>query len=143
MAAVFLLAKKYGAAVVALTLDEGGIPSHRRRAHRHRRKKCWPPPKPMVYLEQDLIVDALAMTVSTGPDNAAVALETLDYVRHRLGMQTVLGVSNISFGLPRREKNHRSIFHAGHGPGPVRRHRQSRRGRHYGRLSFLLCPDGF
>lgn len=93
--------------------------------------------------EQDLIVDALAMTVSTGPDNAAVALETLDYVRHRLGMQTVLGVSNISFGLPRREKSPQHFSRwpwagacppASSIPGEAA---------HYGRLSFLLCPDGF
>lgn len=116
MAAVFPLAKKYGAAVVALTLDEGGIPSTA--AGRIAiAEKILATAKTYGLSEQDLIVDALAMTVSTGPDNAAVALETLDYVRHRLGMQTVLGVSNISFGLPRREKITAAFFTLAMGRG--------------------------
>lgn len=109
MAAVFPLAKKYGAAVVALTLDEGGIPDSA--AGRIAiAEKILATAKTYGLSEKDLIVDALAMTVSTGPDNANIALETLDYVRHKLGMHTVLGVSNISFGLPRREKLNAAFF---------------------------------
>ena len=109
MAAVFPLAKKYGAAVVALTLDETGIPDTA--AGRIAiAEKILKGAKAYGLSEKDLIVDALAMTVSTGPDNANVALETLDYVRHRLHMNTVLGVSNISFGLPRREKLNAAFF---------------------------------
>ena len=116
MAAVFPLARKYGAAVVALTLDEDGIPPTA--AGRIAiAEKILATARTYGLSEQDLIVDALAMTVSTGPDNAAVALETLDYVRHRLGIQTVLGVSNISFGLPRREKITAAFFTLAMGRG--------------------------
>ncbi len=109
MAAVFPLAKKYGAAVVALTLDEDGIPDTA--AGRIAiAEKILNTAKTYGLSEKDLIVDALAMTVSTGPDNANIALETLDYVRHTLNMNTVLGVSNISFGLPRREKLNAAFF---------------------------------
>ncbi len=109
MAAVFPLAKKYGAAVVALTLDEHGIPETA--AGRIAiAEKILATAKSYGLSEQDLVVDALAMTVSTGPDNANVALETLDYVRHTLHMNTVLGVSNISFGLPHREKLNAAFF---------------------------------
>ena len=109
MAVVFPLAKKYGAAVVALTLDEHGIPETA--AGRIAiAEKILATAKSYGLSEQDLVVDALAMTVSTGPDNANVALETLDYVRHTLHMNTVLGVSNISFGLPHREKLNAAFF---------------------------------
>lgn len=109
MAAVFPLAKKYGAAVVALTLDEGGIPGTA--AGRIAiAEKILATAKTYGLSEKDLVVDALAMTVSTGPDNANIALETLDYVRHTLHMNTVLGVSNISFGLPHREKLNAAFF---------------------------------
>ena len=109
MAAVFPLAKKYGAAVVALTLDEGGIPDTA--AGRIAiAEKILATAKTYGLSEKDLVVDALAMTVSTGPDNANIALETLDYVRHTLHMNTVLGVSNISFGLPHREKLNAAFF---------------------------------
>ncbi len=109
MAAVFPLAKKYGAAVVALTLDEHGIPETA--AGRIAiAERILATAKTYGLSEQDLIVDALAMTVSTGADNANVALETLDHVRHTLHMNTVLGVSNISFGLPRREKLNAAFF---------------------------------
>ena len=109
MAAVFPLAKKYGAAVVALTLDENGIPETA--AGRIAiAEKILRTAKTYGLREKDLVVDALAMTVSTGADNANVALETLDYVRHHLHMNTVLGVSNISFGLPHREKLNAAFF---------------------------------
>ena len=60
--------------------------------------------------KDDLIIDALAMTVSTGKDNAKVTLETLEYVRNTLGVNTCLGVSNISFGLPSREIINTAFF---------------------------------
>ena len=109
MAAVFPLAKKYGAAVVALTLDEDGIPETA--AGRIAiAEKILATARTYGLSEKDLVVDALAMTVSTGADNANIALETLSYVRHTLHMNTVLGVSNISFGLPHREKLNAAFF---------------------------------
>ena len=102
MEKILPIAKKYGAAVVALALDkeipetaekriavverivnaaaEHGIPKH------------------------DIIVDALTMTISTNTNNANITLDAIDYVHNELGLNTTLGLSNISFGLPKREQ---------------------------------------
>lgn len=116
MAAVFPLAKKYGAAVVALTLDEGGIPETAE-GRIAIAEKILATAKSYGLSEKDLIVDPLAMTVSTGGNNANAALDTLDHVRHKLGMNTVLGVSNISFGLPCRDKLNAAFFTLAMGRG--------------------------
>ena len=99
---VLPLVKKYGAAVVALTLDEKGIPASA--AERVAiAEKILKTAESYGIDRSDVIIDTLAMTVSTGADNAIITLEALDTIRHKLGVHTVLGVSNISFGLPRRE----------------------------------------
>ena len=101
MDAVFPLVQKYGGAVVALTLDEGGIPGTAKErceiagriieeAARYGIKK------------KDIVVDVLAMTISSEPEGAKTTLEALRLVRETYGVCTVLGVSNISFGLPCR-----------------------------------------
>lgn len=102
MKEVFPLAKKYGGVVVCLCLDEDGIPSTAqgriaiakkiiKRAAEYRIDK------------KNLAVDALVMTISTDTNNAIETLNAVDYIRNTLGVNTVLGVSNISFGLPNRE----------------------------------------
>ena len=99
---VLPLVKKYGAAVVALTLDEKGIPASA--AERVAiAEKILKTAESYGIERSDVIIDTLAMTVSTGADNAIITLDALDTIRHKLGVHTVLGVSNISFGLPRRE----------------------------------------
>lgn len=99
---VLPLVKKYGAAVVALTLDEKGIPASA--AERVAiAEKILKTAESYGIDRSDVIIDTLAMTVSTGADNAIITLDALDTIRHKLGVHTVLGVSNISFGLPRRE----------------------------------------
>ena len=99
---VLPLVKKYGAAVVALTLDEKGIPASA--AERVAiAEKILKTAESYGIDRSDVIMDTLAMTVSTGADNAIITLDALDTIRHKLGVHTVLGVSNISFGLPRRE----------------------------------------
>ena len=99
---VLPLVKKYGAAVVALTLDEKGIPASA--AERVAiAEKILKTAESYGIDRSDVIMDTLAMTVSTGADNAMITLDALDTIRHKLGVHTVLGVSNISFGLPRRE----------------------------------------
>ena len=101
MEQVFPLARRYGGAVVALLLDEDGIPATvegrlaiaRRlivEAARYGLKK------------RDLLFDALTLTVATDPDAARVTLETVRRLHDELRVKTVLGVSNVSFGLPRR-----------------------------------------
>lgn len=101
MERVLPLVKKYGACVVALTLDENGIPdtAQGRVAIAERivsRAAEYGIPR------RDIIVDTLTMTVGTCDTNACVTLEALEYVSRRMKLKTVLGVSNVSFGLPER-----------------------------------------
>ena len=96
------LVKKYGAAVVGLTMDKGGIPeTAQQRLEIGRRivEACasYGIPKEDVYL------DCLTLTVSVQQKEAAETLKAVRLVKEQLGVKTVLGVSNISFGLPDRE----------------------------------------
>lgn len=101
MNAVLPLAKKYGAAVVCLCLDESGIPETAQGRIKIAEKII---KKAAEYGidKKDLIVDALTMTVSTDKNNAVETLKAVKYLRETLGVHTVLGVSNVSFGLPKR-----------------------------------------
>ncbi len=103
MAQVFPLAKRYGGTVVALLLDEEGIPDTAEGRVAIARRIMAEAARYGI-AKRDLVMDALTMTVSTGERNALVTLETLRRCREELGVRTVLGVSNISFGLPQREK---------------------------------------
>lgn len=95
------LVKKYGAAVVGLTLDEGGIPQDAQQrvdiARRilERAQACG-------IRKEDVYIDCLTLTVSAEPAGAVQTLTALKQVKEELGLKTVLGVSNISFGLPAR-----------------------------------------
>ena len=100
---VFPLAKRYGGTVVALLLDEEGIPDTAEGRVAIARR-IMAEAAHYGIAKRDLVMDALTMTVSTGERNALVTLETLRRCREELGVRTVLGVSNISFGLPQREK---------------------------------------
>ena len=95
------LVKKYGASVVGLTLDKGGIPQTAAgRVNIARRileaAKAWGIPA------EDVWIDCLTLTVSAQQEQAAETLKAVGAVREELGLQAVLGVSNISFGLPCR-----------------------------------------
>jgi 5-methyltetrahydrofolate--homocysteine methyltransferase len=96
------LCKKYGAAVVGLCMDENGIPPDwQGRVNIARRimdaaLACGIP-------KSDILIDCLTLTVSAQQDQAVQTLQALRYIRETLGLKTVLGVSNISFGLPSRE----------------------------------------
>ena len=102
MNAVFPLVKKYGGLVVALTLDEDGIPETAagRVAIAERILKT---AAEYGISKKDIVFDTLAMTVSAAPDAAKVTLDALREIRTRLGCHTSLGVSNVSFGLPSRD----------------------------------------
>lgn len=100
---VFPLAKRYGGTVIALLLDEEGIPDTAEGRVAIARRIMAEAARYGI-AKRDLVMDALTMTVSTGERNALVTLETLRRCREELGVRTVLGVSNISFGLPQREK---------------------------------------
>lgn len=99
---IFPLAKKYGGVVVCLCLDENGIPETADGRIKVA-KKIINTAAEYGIDKNDLIVDALAMTISTDTQNAIETLKAVDYIKHTLGVNTVLGVSNISFGLPNRE----------------------------------------
>ncbi len=102
MAAVFPLVKKYGGVVVALALDDSGIPEtpQGRLAIARRIVET---AKSYGIDKKDIVVDPLTLTVSTGSDSAKTVLLTIDLVHKELGVSTVIGLSNISFGLPERE----------------------------------------
>ncbi|MBR6220536.1 MAG: homocysteine S-methyltransferase family protein [Clostridia bacterium] len=100
--AVLPLAAKYGGVLIALPLDEGGIPATAEGRVAVARRIVEEAAKHGIARE-DIVVDGLAMTVSADSESARVTLQTLRRVRDELGLHTVLGVSNISFGLPQRE----------------------------------------
>lgn len=102
MAEIFPLAKKYGGVVVCLCLDENGIPSDAQ-GRIDIAKKIIERAEEYGIDRKNLTVDALTMTISTDNNNAVETLKAVDYIRNTMGVNTVLGVSNISFGLPNRE----------------------------------------
>jgi 5-methyltetrahydrofolate--homocysteine methyltransferase len=102
------LAKKYGGVLVALTLDENGIPETAEGRIKvalniidHAEK--------MGIERKNIIIDTLTMTVATSSDSARVTLESVKKL-HEMGIHTILGVSNISFGLPERDKINSTFF---------------------------------
>ncbi|MBQ6803716.1 MAG: homocysteine S-methyltransferase family protein, partial [Clostridia bacterium] len=103
MDAIFPLAKKYGGLIVALTLDEGGIPDTAQGRVKIAEKIL---AKAAEYGidKKNIIFDPLAMAVSADQRAALAALEAIETIKNRLGCHTSLGVSNISFGLPAREQ---------------------------------------
>lgn len=101
MDAVFPLIKKYGGVVVGLTLDENGIPETAE-GRADIAGKIIEEAKKYGISSKDIVIDVLALTISSDPNGAKTTLEALKLVRERYGVRTVLGVSNISFGLPNR-----------------------------------------
>ena len=99
--AVLPLARKYGAALVCLTLDETGIPASAK-GRVAVAARIAARAEEIGLKRSDLVMDCLALTVSAEQRGALVALEAIRQVREQLGLNTVLGVSNISFGLPAR-----------------------------------------
>ena len=95
------IVKKYGAAVVGLALDERGIPEEaeeRFKVAEHILDKTLEYGIP----REDVYIDCLTLTVSAQQEGACKTLEAVRMVKEKLGLKTVLGVSNISFGLPNR-----------------------------------------
>ena len=102
MEAVFPLAKKYGGVVVGLTIDENGIPDTAE-GRFEIAKRIVERAEAFGIAKKDIVIDTLTLTISTGAEEANITLDALKMVRERLGVGTVLGVSNVSFGLPNRE----------------------------------------
>lgn len=105
---VLPLAKKYGAVLVALCLDDDGIPPTAvgRIAVA---EKIIARAAEFGIASRNIVVDPLALTISTGAENATVACEVIRAMKAR-GINTVMGVSNISFGLPGRDAVNSTFF---------------------------------
>lgn len=109
MKEIFPLVKKYGGVVVCLCLDENGIPETAQ-GRIDIAEKIIRTASEYGIDKKNLVVDALVMTISTNKDNAKETLKAVNYIRNELGVGTVLGVSNISFGLPKREAINTAFF---------------------------------
>jgi len=116
MDAILPIVKKYGAGVVALTLDEGGIPDTAQ-------GRCEIAEKIVREAEKygipksDIYVDCLVLTASTNQSQVMETINAIKLVKSRLGVKTVLGVSNVSFGLPSREILNSAYLAAAFGAG--------------------------
>ena len=109
MDAVFPLVKKYGGVVVALTLDENGIPE-RAEKRVEIAKKILKEAKKYGINKKDIVFDTLAMSISADNNAANETLKALKIINEELGCKTSLGVSNISFGLPNRDIINSTFF---------------------------------
>ena len=109
MDAIFPLVAKYGGVVIGLALDEEGIPETAEGRIRVA-KKIYARAAEYGIGPEDIIIDGLCMTISSDSQGAVTTLETLRRVRDELGGKTILGVSNISFGLPQREIINSAFF---------------------------------
>ena len=109
MNSVFPLVKKYGGVVVCLTLDEKGIPETAD-GRMTIAEKIVNRALEYGFSKNDLVFDPLCMTVSTNKENAKITLECVRRLKNDLGVHTVLGVSNVSFGLPNRELLNSTFF---------------------------------
>ncbi len=105
---IFPLVQKYGGTVVGLALDEAGIPdiAEGRLAVA---KKIYDTAAQYGIKPKDIVIDALTMTMSTDNNSANITLDTVREIKAH-GGRTVLGVSNISFGLPQREVINSGFF---------------------------------
>nr|WP_315023003.1 homocysteine S-methyltransferase family protein [uncultured Aminipila sp.] len=106
---IFPLAKKYGAAIVGLTLDEDGIPETAEKRFELAKRIVetglfYGIPK------QDLIIDCLTLAASVQQKEASETPKAIKMIKEQLGVKILLGVSNISFGLPQREIINRNFL---------------------------------
>ena len=102
MREIFPIAKKYGAVVLGLALDETGIPdtAEKRLAVA---EKIVETAASYGIAKEDVMIDPLVLTASAQQEQVQVTLDTIKLVREKLGVLTVAGLSNVSFGLPNRE----------------------------------------
>lgn len=96
------LVAKYGASVVGLTVDENGIPATVEERVRLA-EKIIERAKTFGIREEDIYIDCLTLTVSAQPEQALNTLKAIEILKNKYNIKTVLGVSNISFGLPARQ----------------------------------------
>ncbi len=99
--AILPIAKKYGAAVVGLTMDRNGLPETAEQRF-SLAKRIVTAAEDTGIPREDVLIDCLTLTISAQQEQAAETLKAVRMVREQLGLSCVLGVSNISFGLPKR-----------------------------------------
>jgi 5-methyltetrahydrofolate--homocysteine methyltransferase len=102
MNALLPIAKEYGAAIIALAMDDNGI-THEPEKRLSVAEKILERAVKIGIKEEDVVVDPLAMAVSADPQACVVSLATIRLIRQKLGVNITQGASNISFGLPNRE----------------------------------------
>lgn len=98
---VLPIVKKYGAAVVGLTLDKGGIPETAE-ARIEIAERILAAAEHYGIAREDVLIDALTLTISAQQSQAKETLKAVRHIHEKMGLHCVLGVSNISFGLPER-----------------------------------------
>ena len=103
LSVILPLAKKYGAVVVGLTMDEAGLPDTAERRLEIARKIV-ERAEAFGLRRRDVVIDCLSLPVAVYPDQAAETLKAVALVKRELGVRTMLGISNISFGMPNRER---------------------------------------
>ena len=114
--AILPIAKRYGALVVGLALDEDGIPptAEGRLAVA---RKIVAAAEEYGILREDIVIDCLVLTASAQQDQVIETLRAIRLVKAELGLATVLGVSNVSFGLPARERLNATFLASAFGAG--------------------------
>jgi 5-methyltetrahydrofolate--homocysteine methyltransferase len=103
MEAVFPLIKKHGAAVIGLAMNEAGIPDSPEKRLQVA-KNILERAQDHGISAADVVIDPLILPVAATPNSGRIALETIRLVRSELGVNTVCGASNVSFGLPNRPR---------------------------------------
>lgn len=99
MKKVFALARKYGGAVVALTMDEKGIPETAEGRMELARRIA----RLAEEWEVEVIIDPVVLPAGANPSSSPVTLETIRKIKEELGLPVIVGLSNVSFGMPERE----------------------------------------
>ena len=107
--AILPIVKKYGGVLVGLCLDEDGIPPTAEGRMKIAERIAGEAAKYGIK-KKDLVMDALTLTISAQQRESAETIKALKMIKEDLGIKTVLGVSNISFGLPRRELINSTFF---------------------------------
>ena len=146
MDAIFPLVKKYGGLVVALTLDERGIPDTAQ-GRVEIAKRILSQAARYGIAKKDLIFDPLALTVSADPGAASQTLAAIRQIRYELGCHTLLGASNISFGLPQRDILNGTFFALALGQGLsagiLNPHSQEMQKAYHGYCALMGLDTGF
>lgn len=104
------LAKRFGAAIIGLTLDKEGIPRTVEKKLQIA-KKIVKKAVEVGISKEDIFIDTLTLTVASQQEQALESLEALKLIKKELGVKTILGISNISFGLPNRPLLNATFYH--------------------------------